>query len=299
MDTVSDAVLAAVQRLQHLDPRLMAVALVLQVVNVGLRGTAWWGVLRAAHPGRRVPLGGVLCAYTAGMAANTLLPARGGDGLKALLVRQRLPGACIATIAGTMLVTALFDSVAGALALTGAWALGMAHAPHLPHVPLWAIAAAAAAAVGVALLLRARIGERLRRVAADLRRGGAILRTPRRYASEVVSLQAAAWCCRVAVAYVLLHAFHIQAGLGEALAVVVLGGLSAAVPAAPGGAGTQQVLVVYALQRVATATAALSFAVGMQAGISTLNAALGLCALLVLFRTARPLAALRATRALT
>jgi uncharacterized membrane protein YbhN (UPF0104 family) len=296
--TVSDAVLDAVQRLQHLDPRLVALALVLQVVNVGLRGGAWWGVLRAAHPERRVPLGCVLCAYTAGMAANALLPARGGDGLKVVLVRRRMPGACEATIGSSMLIPGIFDSVASVLAMTGAWAFGVTRFPHPPHVPLSAILAVSCAALAVGILLRVRIGAKLRRLAGDVRRGGAILRTPRRYATEVVSLQAVAWCCRIAVAYVLLHAFHIHAGLGEALAVVVLGGLSAAVPAAPGGAGTQQVLVVYALQRVATATAALSFAVGMQAGISTLNAALGVCALLVLFRTTRPLAALRAGRTL-
>jgi glycosyltransferase 2 family protein len=298
VDAATDALASALQRLQTLDARLVLLALVLQVTNVALRGTAWWGVIRAAHPDRRVPLGGVLCAYTAGMAANTVLPARGGDGVKAVLVRRRLPGACIATIAGTMLVTALFDSIAGVLALTGAWAAGLAHPPQPPHVPPLVLAGGALAAVVLVVLAHARIGDRLRRLAGDVRRGGAILRTPRRYLTHVASLQACSWCCRVAVAYTLLHAFHIPAGIGEAVAVTVLGGLTAAVPAAPGGIGTQQLVVVYALQRVATATAALSFAVGMQASLSTLNSILGICALLILFRTARPLAALRATRAL-
>jgi hypothetical protein len=70
--------------------------------------------------------------------------------------------------------------------------------------------------------------------------------------------------------------------------VVVAGGVSTAVPATPGGAGTQQLLVVLVLQHVATVASALSFSIGMQVGITITNTLLGLIALSVFFRTLRP-----------
>ena len=74
---------------------------------------------------------------------------------------------------------------------------------------------------------------------------------------------------------------------------MVLCGASTLVPLTPGGAGTQQVMLTYALSQVATAAAILSFSVGMQAGITAVNALLGLAAGMIAFRTVRPLRAMR------
>ena len=287
------------QRFAGLDLRLVALAMAFQIGNVALRSTAWWGVLRAAYPGpRRVPLVRVGCAYAAGMAANALLPARGGDGVKAVLARAGIEGSALPTIVATMAVTALFDGVLGAGALILAWATGGAAWPaSLSHVPsAWLVAAVAAVSVAAVVAVRRRAPARVRRLGAQLRQGGAILKTPHRYAAQVALPQAAAWCCRLGVVLALLRAFHIPASPSVALAVLVLGGASSAVPVLPGGAGAQQVVVVYALRATATAAAALSFSLGMQVGITLFNAVLGLAALALLFGTLRPLAAVRAGR---
>jgi uncharacterized membrane protein YbhN (UPF0104 family) len=110
----------------------------------------------------------------------------------------------------------------------------------------------------------------------------------------VASLQVTAWACRIGAVWALLAAFGLAVSPAVAAAVVLAAGASTVVPGAPGGAGTQQLLLVYALQHVASAADALSFAIAMQAGVTAVNVAVGLAAAMVVFRTLRPVPALRA-----
>jgi uncharacterized membrane protein YbhN (UPF0104 family) len=112
----------------------------------------------------------------------------------------------------------------------------------------------------------------------------------------VLPLQLAAWGCRVGVAFLVLSAFGIQAGLATAALVVVFNGLSSAVPV-PGGVGTQQVLAAYALRGAVPLAGAVSFSVGMQVGVTAVNTLVGLTALMLMLRTFSPRAALRSHRA--
>jgi uncharacterized membrane protein YbhN (UPF0104 family) len=159
---------------------------------------------------------------------------------------------------------------------------------------------AAAGVVLAALLLAGlagrRVARRLSGVVAQLRQGVAVLRTPRRYVSGVAAPQLAAWLCRVGVVMCLLAAFGLPATLSVALLVIVLGGLSTAVPGAPGGLGTQQIVLVYALREIASTTTVVTFSLGMQAGITLVNTLVALLAAMLVLRTHRPLAALRELR---
>ena len=56
-------------------------------------------------------------------------------------------------------------------------------------------------------------GARLRMLRQRIAQGGAILRTPRRYARQVVLVQAGAWTCRIAVVFFLLAAFRLPASV--------------------------------------------------------------------------------------
>jgi hypothetical protein len=91
-----------------------------------------------------------------------------------------------------------------------------------------------------------------------------------------------------------MAAFGLPATVTGAAVVMVLCGASTLVPLTPGGAGTQQVMVTFALSQAATAAAVLSFSIGMQAGITAVNALLGVAAGMVAFRTLHPIAAIRA-----
>jgi uncharacterized membrane protein YbhN (UPF0104 family) len=304
------AVLGAVadvgQRLGRVDLRLALVALAFHLANHALRSVAWRNVLAAAYPSRRVRLLDVGAAYAIGVALNGVIPGRGGDAVKVALLRLRVPESRVATVAASMSVVVLFDTIAATLLVLVVCATGAL--PFAAPSPGLAIAwlqshAVIAAGLGLALgavatLLVRRLSRQLRTLAHATAQGGAILRTPRRYARDVVLVQAGAWGCRIAVVFFLLAAFGLPASLPTAALVMVASGLSTVVPLTPGGTGTQQVLLTYALAQTASAAASISFSVGMQAGITAVNAVLGVAAAMVAFRTLRPLTALRSGLAL-
>jgi len=259
------------------------VALLFHLGNLSCRALAWRSILAAAYPAARIRLLDVGAAYAAGVAANGYLPARGGEALKIALVRLRIPGSSIAGVGASNGVVLLFDSVVGVCLLATAWSLGLL--PAVPHPSL-----PAAGAGGAVLLAVAAFVALVPRLRANLRQGAAILATPGLYVRRVVPYQAGAWVCRVGVAFAMLAAFGVPATLPIAGLVVVAGGMSTLVPATPGGAGTQQLLIVVALHQVASAASALSFSIGMQVGVTLVNTMLGLLAMAFVFGTVRPAA---------
>jgi uncharacterized membrane protein YbhN (UPF0104 family) len=300
VSAVTDALASVFSSIGDVDGRWLAPALLLHLANHVLRSVAWRNVLAAAYPARRVPLLTVASAYAVGVGLNALLPGRGGDAAKVALLRGGLPGSSVATIASTMSVLVLFDLVAATL-LVLALALGGAvpFAPSPPSAPGWlgdhlllAAGALVAGACLLALVLR-RLRRPLGRLWAQAQVGGAILRTPSAYVHRVALVQAGAWCCRIGVVFSLLAAFGLPASISGAALVMVLTGASTLVPLTPGGAGTQQVVLAYVLSERATTAAVLAFSVGMQAGITAVNAVLGVTAAMVAFRTLRPLSATR------
>jgi uncharacterized membrane protein YbhN (UPF0104 family) len=102
-----------------------------------------------------------------------------------------------------------------------------------------------------------------------------------------------AWCCRVGVIMCLLAAFGLPATVALAALVMVVGGASTVVPLTPGGAGTQQVLLAVTLSQTASATAVVSFSLAMQAGVTLVNALLGVAAAMAMCGTLRPVRAVR------
>jgi glycosyltransferase 2 family protein len=293
LDRGLEALDAAGDQLIQLDGRFLLAALALQLANLGFRAVVWRNVLKAAYPERRVPLASVAGSYAAGGALNAFLPARGGELVKLALVRSRIPGSTVPTIAATLTVVLVLDLVLGALLLSGLAAFGVAsiQIPFRGQMLMLASLAIPAALVVAVVALRLR-PRRARMLLSHLAQGAAVLRTPGRYVRTIVPFQLAAWGCRIGVAFFVLAAFGIQAGLATAALVVVMNGLSTAVPV-PGGVGTQQVLAAYALRGVVPLAGAVSFSVGMQVGITTVNTLVGLTALMLMLRTFRPLAAVR------
>lgn len=292
---IASQMAAVADRVQGLDGRFLAVALALQLATLAFRALAWRGVLAAAYPCQRISVFSVGCAYAAGVALNGFVPARGGEGAKIALARAQIPGSNVATIAASLSVVLAVDAALGASLIAGLWGMGLA--PTLPALPsiglVPAIAGVAVVSSIVAALAARRFPAAIRRFLASAARGLAILRSPWAWAHTVLPFQLAAWACRIGVVYFVLHAFHIEAGLTASVLVVVLSGVSTAVPV-PGGAGSQQVLAAYALQGTISTAGAVSFSLGMQIGVTAVNTAVGLTALMLLFRTLRPMAAVRA-----
>jgi uncharacterized membrane protein YbhN (UPF0104 family) len=279
-----------------LDWRFLALALALQLATLACRALAWRNVLSAAYPQRRIPVFSLGCAYAAGMALNAYLPARGGEGAKVALARAQISGSCVPTLAASLTVLLVADAAIGASVIVALWATGVL--PNLPSLPSLGFTqvAAAVTAIVVLFLVASRWRTVVRRFVQSAARGLAVMRSPSLYVRSVLPFQLGAWTCRIGVVYFVLQAFRIEAGLETALLVVVLSGLSTAVPV-PGGAGSQQILATFALQGVISTAAAVSFSVSLQVGITAVNTAVGLAATMLLFRTMRPLAAARTARA--
>ena len=298
VEPLIDAVDSAAAQIAELDTRFLLPALVLQLVALALRAFAWRGVLAAAYPGRRMPLASVGTAYVTGVALNAFTPARGGELAKVAIVRARVPGTTVPTIVASLAVVGALDLVLGGALLLGVWSAGGIPALPTPGVAVLPIGAGVVAAVAVATPVVHRLRpELVRRTLARLAQGFAVLRSPRRYLLTVVPFQLGAWAARIGVVFLVLSAFNIEATLLMAALVVVLNGAATATPV-PGGAGTQQVLATYALYGAVSVATAVSFSVGLQVGVTVVNTTVGLVALMLLFRTVRPLTAVASTRAL-
>lgn len=275
--------------------RFLALALVLQLATLGFRALTWRNVLAAAYPDRKIPVVSVGCAYAAGVALNAFLPARGGEGAKVALARAQIPGSSVPTIAASLGVVLMLDGALGASLMVVLWALGVL--PSLPSIPMVGIVPVlgGAAALGVVVvgLTARRFAVAVRGLLTSAVRGLSVLRSPALYLRTVLPFQLASWACRIGVVFLVLHAFRIDTGLATAALVVVLNGASTAIPV-PGGAGSQQAFATYALQGAISAAGAFSFSLGMQMGVTVVNTTVGIAALMVLFRTVRPIAALRA-----
>jgi uncharacterized membrane protein YbhN (UPF0104 family) len=294
---------SAPARLAGVSLPLLAAGLGFQALGLVLRGLAWRNILRAAHPDRRVPAGAVIGAYVTGVAANGILPAKGGEVAKVVLARRAVRGSSTPTIVAALGVLSLFDAVVGlaiiaALIATGT-VPGMSPGRLVSVDPRLAAAGAAALLVlGAAIGLSSGLHRRLRRAAGQAVSSLAVLRSPGTYVRTVAGLQAAAWGCRLGVAATLLDAFGIRPTPATAATVVVLGGLAGLVPGAPGGLGSQQLVLAYALGATAATASIVVFSVGMQVAIASFQVVLGLGALMLVLRVAHPLRAVRELRTL-
>ncbi len=276
----------------------LALAVVFHVLRLGCRVVAWRNILAAAYPGTPIPFRSVFGAYVAGVGVNSLTPARAGDLVKLYLARHRIAGSSYPTLGSSLVVETLFDFAVASVLFVVALQMGLLPGlPQLPALPAfdWSFAvdhpqlAAILGSVALAaiIVLITWASERVTAFREKLSRGLAILNDPREFATRVVSWQAASWLARVASVYWFLEAFHIGGTFKTVLAVLVVQGLATMLPFTPGGAGTQQAILVFALAGEAARSAVLAFSVGMQIVIVAANVALGFAAIAVMMRTLR------------
>jgi uncharacterized membrane protein YbhN (UPF0104 family) len=295
VDAVVDAIRVFFEHLAAVQWRPLAIALGLHLLRLVLRTLGWRSIIAAAYPNERVRWRTVLGAYFAGVGVNAITPARGGDIVKLYLVKRGVPGSSYATLAATLVVETMFDFVVAGLLLL--WAIqqgvlpGFSVLERLPSFD-WAwfvrhprlTLALGILVVLIAIVVASRATKAFRHRFAE---GFAVLRTPRKYVTGVVSWQAASWACRIASTYFFLRAFGLHPELRDAFVVQVVQSLATLLPFTPGGIGTEQGLLVYAFRGESPATAVVSFSVGMHLAIVAVNVALGFAALALMIRTLR------------
>jgi uncharacterized membrane protein YbhN (UPF0104 family) len=295
VDAIFHAIRVFFEHLAAVDWRPLGIALALHLVRLTLRTRGWLTILAAAYPRARVRWRDVFGAYVAGVGVNAITPARGGDLVRLYLVHGRVEGSTYATLTATLVVETLFDFAVASLLLI--WALqqgvlpGLSVLERLPSVE-WSWFLRHPRASGVALLVVLVLGVVLgsRATAAFRHRfagGFAVLRTPRRYVTGVVTWQAGSWACRIGSTYFFLRAFGLDPVLPDALLVQVVQSVATLLPFTPGGIGTEQGLLVYVFRDQSPATPVVSFSVGMHIALVATNVLVGFAALAAMLKTLR------------
>ena len=272
-------------------PLLLAIAC--HLLKTACTSRAWQNTILAAYPEEPVAWRTIYGCYIAGVGVNAVVPARGGDAVKLFLTHRAMQGASYATLAATLLVLSIFDSVVAGLLF--AWALTQGALPGfslLPSLPgfdfrfvgsnpeLSIVLLAVLAILGIigGVWLRFRWGEFKRRVGQGL----LVLSDRPRYFRSVAAWQAADWALRFVTIWYFLAAFGIDQSIRNVLLVQVTQSLATLVPISPGGIGTEQAFIVFAFQGTMAKAKLLAFSVGMKLTLTVVNAAAGFTALFLM-----------------
>lgn len=273
----------------------MVVALLLSLALQLSRAHAWSNSLRAAYPETAFREREVTAAFLIGTGLNGVLPAKGGEAIKIVLAKRSVPGSSYPAIISSFAVLTPFDSAAGLLVLLYAITQGLLpRLPQIPDLPAFDISFWVAhpefllltiTVLGIGLIaLFVYLARKVEGFWARLRQGVAILRDPRRYLREVVAWQATGWVLRFASFWLFLDAFHIGGSFQTVLLVMSVQAIAGALPLTPGGAGSQQALLVATLNGP-TRSAVLAYSVGQQAAVTVWSVAIAAAALVFVFRT--------------
>jgi uncharacterized membrane protein YbhN (UPF0104 family) len=255
---------------------------------------AWRNIIAASYPGVRVPLGRIFGAYWVGVGINAVVPARGGDAVKLVLVKQKVEGSTYPTLAATLIVETLFDFFVSGLFFVWALTLGVlpgvhANIPGLDWNWVFNHAKASAAIAGVVTfvlgVLVVALQPKLRDFKARVRQGFAILQPFERYVRGVVPWQALSWVFRFASVFYFLRAFGLPGTAHNVLLTLVVQSLATLLPFTPGGFGTEQGLLVAVFHGKLSAAALLSFSVGQKIVTAFVSLVAGVVALFAMVRT--------------
>ena len=281
--------------LGKIHPISLFLALLAFGIYLTIRSRAYFHVLRAAYPTERIQFRRIWGAYVAAYGFNNVVPARGGDVIKAFLVRTSIPESSYPAIASSFFVELGFDASIGIIVLTFAFTQGVfpkppdfskLHAFDLsffashPRFGLFLLTAL----VFVGLLLFAVLSRRVKAFWARVRQGLTILWDRHRYFREVWLVQLLAWCFRFTAFWLLLNAFNVGGSVKNVMLVLGVNAVAAVVPFTPGGAGVQQAFLVKVFAGTASGATVAAYSVAQQIAIGAFSLGLGFVALFVVFR---------------
>ena len=250
------------ERAVSLNPWWLLAGIVLYELSQVIRTRGWFNILRAAYPDSpELRARDVAGAYLAGAGVNGVVPARGGDFLKLFLVHKRLPNARYSTLLATFGPETIPEIVLSAGLIGWALAHGFLPVPlstnELPefdvsfvmtHVLVSLAALAGAAAL---LFLFIRFGRRRARgLAAQLRQGCEVLRSPRRFVIGVGGPQALSRVVRLAGMACFMAAIGLPLTVDTAILVMAAQSAGRIVPFAPASAGLRVAMLAYGFPAV-------------------------------------------------
>jgi uncharacterized protein (TIRG00374 family) len=248
----------------------VVVAIGLNLLSVVARALAWRTVVHEALPDRPPPFGRLFSAFSIGLLANAVLPARTGELARVAVLTRRYPRGrgYTATLLGTVFTHRLFDVIPAMLLVV--------YVLLTAKIPDWALTSLAiAAAVGGILFVVALVTSRLRKPVVDelsrLRRllamarvGLEVLRSPAGVAVAIL-FQCLGWLLQLFAVWTSMKAFGIDAPLPAAGLVLVLMNVATIFPLWPGNIGLMQAAVALPLVSYGVAyTTGFAFGLGLQ-----------------------------------
>jgi uncharacterized membrane protein YbhN (UPF0104 family) len=267
----------------------VAAAAAANAVNIVAHGWAWRIGLDAGGAGP-VATHHAVAATWVGKAGNQLLPGKVGEVVRVAMIRAHLEPDRreVSRVVGSVVAQRAFYIIATFLVVT----LTASLMPLPIDVPggRWT---PPAVLLGVALIAtvlymtkpftrrRSGGGGRFRTMARSFAGGAGLLR-PSRAAAAAMGFHLVAVCAQLTVFECLLRGFDVVAPPTAPLLIIALVGIVGAVPGAPGGVGLNQAALVAPLGAAygIDPSAALAFALGLQATLAVVAVAGGAVAML-------------------
>jgi len=232
-DLLEGAPAGVVETVGRAGPGWLALAVALHVANQVARGRGWYaivGIARRADPALRRR--DAVAAWVAGAGMSGVLSARGGDAVRLVLLRQRLPDAGYPLLAGTLLAEAVGDTAIGLGLVVLLLASGLGPGPTVDDPALAWIVLGALVGLAAAGKLRSRWSG-LGRLVAGFARGCSALREPGAYARTVLPWQLTSRLLRAASLTCFLLAFSLPATPAAVALVMLAQGGGRLLPLAP------------------------------------------------------------------
>src|SRR3954447_17562361 len=257
----------------------LLIAFIAFTVYLTLRARASFNILRAAYPDKQFRFRDIWGAYFAGYGFNSVIPARGGDVVRAFLTKTSVPNSSYPAVAASFAVEVIFDVVMGSLMLTFAFTQGaFPKPPDFSKIPAFDLQFFAGhpqftlffvTVLGVATLsLFAVLSTRIQAFWPRVPEGLTILLNHHRYLREGFGVQLGGWAFRFTTFWFMLEAFNVGASVKNVLLVLGVNAVGAAVPFTPQGAGVTQALLVKVFAgSTVGASAVAAYSVGQQIAI--------------------------------
>jgi hypothetical protein len=282
VDVVTAFAVLVGRRATDVDARILFAGLAFQLTSDTVRNRGWCNIVRATYPRRpQLRMRDLLVAYFGGAGLGAVAPARGGDLVKLALLRRRVPGSRLSTLAATLFPETLFECVMGAALV--AWALrsgGLPTEPILRQLPglvhhLVVFALLAAGVVAALACLTVVVGRRARRLYERVRDGLVVLGRPAWFMAHVASWQALGRLIRLAAVACYMAAFGLTVSFTLVLLVMAIDG-GARVRLGPVATAVRGTLYAYALPRASGGTITSAEAVGYMLAMNVFSTVSGL-----------------------
>jgi uncharacterized membrane protein YbhN (UPF0104 family) len=284
--------------LADVDWTFLSIAALFQLLKTGCAARAWQNSVVASYPDKRASYPMVFGAFCAGSGVGAIVPAHGGDAVRVVIAKRRVPGSTYTTIATTLLVRMPLDTLVACalflLLLSEGVLPGHKLLPHLPAFDFsWFFGHPRTTIIilgTIVLLLTALVlwaWTSILDFRARVRQGLRGLLDWRFYLRRILPWQAADWSLRFVTIFFAMLAFHMPATVHNAVLAQGTASLAGLLPISPSGIGTEQALLVSVLHGVAPRTLIIAFSVGTRLMTMAINVVLGFAAILYFFRTFR------------